>query len=589
MSFRESKRPAPLKPKVKSPRPHEHATDSVTPLQQTLGNAATQRSLNTDPANPADLQNRIATLQPMIGNSGVQRMMKSQPSSVVIQRQLRMTSANLSGKKEQTTFGKVFDNASSSTFRAIEEALDHYHKTGVDDGLVQEKFLSVIINRTKEWLDDKSHKKASDQQKRDSLNILLGEARTEYHRVIITKELGVPRLTADGLNPNDVEQFWQVVLAFDQNDAKTALFIFGKIKSKLGDGASLIESFMKRNQVSKIDPELSGVMNNPKFEMKSHAGNANAINLVKAQAQQKLARLTKLQGDAKKLDAFYRADREDMIAKKQPQPTYADLPADKKALYVQLEDKQYVPDALKILKYPLLQPGLPEALELSKLTREAEHYQALISDKAIKDKKGEKGFDKFTDTELFGVMGYTSNLYGAINSPLRFDVGDNTKFTAGHAALAGSITSALNKIKPFKGDVYRHGGDFKGYSSVNVAGAVVSDMAPLSTAIDQKGPASAAEQHEVLEILTSVAGRDVSKMSMFGGKEGEVLFAPGTRFRVVAAFERNQAMWGQEHKPEQWAIRGQRDMAYFAQAMAAVEKDDRKKEFHRVVIKVEVG
>lgn len=85
-----------------------------------------------------------------------------------------------------------------------------------------------------------------------------------------------------------------------------------------------------------------------------------------------------------------------------------------------------------------------------------------------------------------------------------------------------------------------------------------------------------------------MAGRDVSKMSMFGGKEGEVLFAPGTRFRVVAAFERNQAMWGQDHKREHWEIRGQRDMAYFAQAMTAVEKDDRKKEFHRVVIKMEV-
>jgi len=114
----------------------------------------------------------------MIGNSGCTAHVKVSPA-VWSFSGTQDDSANLSGKKEQTTFGKVFDNAAVAHFAPIEEALDHYHKNGVDDGPAQEKFLALLINRTKEWLDDKSHKKASDQQKRDSLNILLGEARLD--------------------------------------------------------------------------------------------------------------------------------------------------------------------------------------------------------------------------------------------------------------------------------------------------------------------------------------------------------------------------------------------------------------------------
>jgi hypothetical protein len=559
----------------------------IIALQQTIGNAATQRALNSDDADPNDQKNRIIALQPVIGNSGVRGMLR-RSSAAVIQRRLTITSADLSGKTARSGFGKIKDTSFSSTFRAIEDALDDYHKMGVDENGAQEKILNSILSKCADWLRDKDHQGAADDQKRTGLNKLLTQARLEIRRLQITRELGVPRQTVESFDDNTVEEFWKVVLAFEYGDTKTALSLFAPIKSKLGDGASLIEAFMKRNQVAKIDPALGASMNSSKFEMKSSAGSQQAMQLVKDQAQQKLNRLTQLKADYVRIEAFYQADKSDAINKKQKPVSYDDLPPDKKALYTKIEDKGYPPDALKILRYPLLQAGTPEALEYSKLGIEAQHYEAIISGKAVSDKKKEKGFKDFTETELYGVMGYTSNLYGAINSPLRFDVGDKSKFSAGHTALAGSITSALHKMKPYKGEVYRHGGDFKGYSSVNVPGAVVSDMAPLSTAVDQKGPASAAEDHDVLEILTSVSGRDVSKMSMFGGKEGEILFAPGTRFRVVAAFVRDQAQWGKDHADAQWSINNQIHDPYFAQALAAIKRDDRKKDFHRVVIKVEV-
>jgi len=526
----------------------------------------------------------IRVLQPALGNSRVKRLL--QPKS--IQRAIHITSDQLSGKKDHKLMGIKIDSPLTSTFRAIESALDDFHKTNEDDGPTREKYLKVIITKCREWLDDRAHQSAADEEKRWSLTRLYTEARVEQKRVIVTRELGVPRHLMDAMPSVQADQFSKVVDAFQRNDVNGAMTLFNKIKGALGDAAGLIEAFMKRRQIYAFNKDLAASMNNPKFEMTNNVGSAGAIKLVKDQAQAKLDRLAKLEADFHAAMAACTAYKADLVAKHQKLPTYTDLTPAQKAEFDSLEDRQYNPDPIKMTLFPILQGGTPLAIELGKLKGEAEHYKALISGKAVADKKKEKGFEKFTETELYSVMGYTSNLYGAINSPLRFDVGDDAKFTAGHTALAGSIASALNKLKPFKGEVYRHGGDFPGFATVNVKGAVVSDMAPLSTATDQKGPANAAEQHEVLEILSSVNGRDVSKMSMFGNKEGEVLFGPGARFRVLAAFERNPAFVGQNYSIEQWKIRGQEKDPLFKKAIAHIEADSKKNEFKRVIIKAEV-
>ena len=571
--------PAPARPE-----PAANRTD-IAP-QVTTSNASVQRTLNSE-VTLETRRRKILALQPTLGNSRVQRLLNS-PVNPRIQRAIFITSDQLSGKKDHKLFGFKVDGALTSTFRAIESALDDFHKTNEDDSHTREKHLNTIIEKCREWLGNKNHKGAADEEKRSSLNRLLTEAQVEQHRVKITRELGVTRHLMDAMQPGEVEQFWQVVLAFERNDATSAMTLFNKAKGKLGDAAGLIESFMKRRQIYAFNKDLAASMNNPKFEMTNSAGSADAIKLVKDQAKAKLDRLTKLEADFHAATAAYTAYKADLLAKQQKLPTYTDLTPAQKTEYDRLEDKQYNPDVIKMTRFPILQGGTPLALELGKLKGEAEHYRALISGKAVTEKNKEKGFEKFTEPELYGVMGYTSNLYGAINSPLRFDVGDNAKFTAGHTALAGSIASALNKLKPYKGEVYRHGGDFPGFATVNVKGATVSDMAPLSTATDQKGPANAAEQHEVLEILTSVNGRDVSKMSMFGNKEGEVLFTPGARFRILAAFERNSTSIGTKHTIDQWKIRGQEKDPLFDKAMAHVQADDKRNEFRRVIIKTEV-
>jgi hypothetical protein len=83
--------------------------------------------------------------------------------------------------------------------------------------------------------------------------------------------------------------------------------------------------------------------------------------------------------------------------------------------------------------------------------------------------------------------------------------------------------------------VYRHTGIFAGYKELNQRGATVSDMGFQSSTKDQNFAATAAEKHDVLEIIESKTGRDVEEMSKF--KEGEVLFKPGTRFQITKRFD----------------------------------------------------
>lgn len=555
-------------------------TTSISHQRQEKSNPVTSPDeVATSPQTPSD---NILHLQQSFGNQAVIQMMRegqlkqSNPTASAfnpnafaiastatkspIQRRLRTTSADLSGKQGNKFLGKIVDNAALSTFRAIEKALDEYHKTGEDDGDAQSVLLRTIVEKCRSWLNDKSHVGTDDDTKRASLTQLEIDAKYEYRRVTITKELGIPRQMIVVFDHASVDQFWDIVLDFEKNDAKSALTKFDTVKDKLGEAAKLIGSLMKRNQIHKIDPGLAAAMNNPDFKMSSTDGGQAGINLIKAQAQEKIDRFQELKKQHDEATAKIIAE----MAKPQDQRT------------------------LKQSDFPILTQEDPLNKEYNMLKAQQAQYTGIINGTTAKEKMKDKLFSKFSNSEMTGLMGYTSNLYGAINNPLRNDVGDNTKFTAGHRSLAGSITSALHKLPAYKGIVYKHSGDFPGYALVNVPGAIVSDMAPNSTAKNQKGPANAGENHEVLEIITSRTGRDVSKASVFGSGEEEVLFAPGTRYRILAAFERNRAYWGQNHDPNQWMVPGQPTNKYFQQAMAAVDVDTKKSQFHRVVIKEEV-
>lgn len=235
----------------------------------------------------------------------------------------------------------------------------------------------------------------------------------------------------------------------------------------------------------------------------------------------------------------------------------------------------------------MLNPASKECIELTMLNFQKSQYEGIISGKTINEKKAQTGFEKLTHAELYGIVGYTSNLYSTINTSMRNNVDNAGKFTDAHVELAGSITSGLNKLKPYKGRTYRHNGDFPGFADVNVRGATVVEIAPTSTALNQSSCAGAGEQHDVLEIFESINGKDVSAASLFS-KESEVMFVPGTRFRVTAVFVRRNDAWNKPHDEQQYKINGQDKQSEFKEAMALVKNDTKKDSFRRIIFKQEI-
>jgi hypothetical protein len=152
-----------------------------------------------------------------------------------------------------------------------------------------------------------------------------------------------------------------------------------------------------------------------------------------------------------------------------------------------------------------------------------------LAGKATDTQQKKQEFKVLEPAEVIAITGYTTDFYGKINTPLRQDA---HQLDAGPLAWAQAGVSGLNKLPKFKGTVFRHLGKFTGYSALNQPGAIVSDLAFSSSAVNQASCASAGKSHEVLEIIQSKTGREISAASLFG-KESEVLFRPGTQFKVV--------------------------------------------------------
>jgi hypothetical protein len=175
--------------------------------------------------------------------------------------------------------------------------------------------------------------------------------------------------------------------------------------------------------------------------------------------------------------------------------------------------------------------------DLAKWTAEDVEIQELKKNRAVLSnlagtaaakKAGDSTLRKLTVEEITGILLYSTRLYGKINYLLRSRLHELSR---NKQAIAKLAVSGLNKLDAYKGIVYRHSRNFPGYAKVNQEGAIVVDTTFLSTSMTQAGCDSAAEGHEVCEVITSKQGREITMISAF--EEGEVLFRPGTRFRVT--------------------------------------------------------
>jgi hypothetical protein len=495
----------------------------------------------------------ILSLQHTIGNAAVQRLIgRTSVTHTPIQRHLNFTSGQLGGKADASLFGKFKDNSAFSTFRKLQSLLDDYHGLGPVEVDRQYDVVTEIVVLCEKWLGDLSHLKQSDAQKEQDIRALQKEAVAEKRNLYVAQKVGLPLVLIEGLSPANFNGLYNAVALLERKDTQGGMAAFTAVKPNLGNSAALIEAFLKRNYITQIDPATAAVMDEKYEQINTNAsGGPAAISTIKSAAQAKLDRL-------KALDAQHAAALADMTASK---------------------------GAKKQADYPILAGTGAIAIEYGKLRLQKAQFESIVNGTAMADKHKKSTFAKLTDAEMAGLVGYTSDLYSTVNNPLRKDIG-TSNMAEGSKALIGATASALNKLKPYKGIVYRHADDFTGYAEMHHPGAVVSDTAFLSTAKEQKGCASAAENHGVLEILISKSGRDVSEASVFGNKEAEILFRPGTKFRVSHVLTRAQPQWGQPHNRAHWAPQ---NSPKFAEAMSLLETEGALMPgFHRVVYKVEV-
>ncbi|MBD2072903.1 DUF4157 domain-containing protein [Phormidium sp. FACHB-592] len=158
----------------------------------------------------------------------------------------------------------------------------------------------------------------------------------------------------------------------------------------------------------------------------------------------------------------------------------------------------------------------------------------------------QKPYKKHKLGEIMALTGYTTDFYGDVNTPLRKQ---DSSLNSKTMSWAKAGISGLNKLPKYEGATYRHTGLIPGYKELNQEGAIVSDLAFSSSATSQAGCASAAKQHDVLEIIMSKTGRDIKDASVFEKGEGEVLFRPGTEFRVVQRMDKNPSGAWEPNRP----------------------------------------
>ncbi len=130
--------------------------------------------------------------------------------------------------------------------------------------------------------------------------------------------------------------------------------------------------------------------------------------------------------------------------------------------------------------------------------------------------------------ELIAIYAYSRQDYNDMNMGLR---GEEPEFLAQYAAQIRITNEALAKLPEARGTVFRRvkSGD---WLDAYQEGATVTEKAYTSTSNDYDTMLGHAGAGSVEFVIKSRTGRDITQISGKGELENEVLFAPGSRFRV---------------------------------------------------------
>jgi WXG100 family type VII secretion target len=132
---------------------------------------------------------------------------------------------------------------------------------------------------------------------------------------------------------------------------------------------------------------------------------------------------------------------------------------------------------------------------------------------------------------LAALRAYTGNeFYADLNRALRTgNVDDLQRLNP----MIQNINRGLDQMPRFDGPVYRGTSLTPEQAARYVPGEFVTESAFTSTSAQ----ASKAFSGNTRFVIQSSTGRDISSLSAYGSTEAEVLFRPGTRFRVISKLE----------------------------------------------------
>lgn len=497
----------------------ETSSDFESPEIQSEDSLSVVTSLTRD---SKVTRSNILGLQRTIGNRAVMRLIASTQgpaakpvSNPTIQRKINFPPAvHMSINHLAAT---ADNKIASSTFKDLKELTISYirAKTEADEA----KYLKKMEVTSQDWKSKNSSAKSSrDKEKLAALVNLDKIVTKELARLESAANLAEVGLTDSfikELKPGEYSDLITAIYLAKQGQMQLADVYLDSLRKTRGSAVNLYRSNIVRTYIGKIDPALAKAMNKTNFKVGSKMSGLGA-SFVQTQANNLVG---ELKADKKKF--------EDDYGKKMTNETE------------QLSSKT----AMSVFGYKDDAP----LNNLAAAGKTLQSGKASQSD-SVKTPEGQAAMKSLSGNEMTALVGYTSNLYSAFSNPLRKNAG-KADFSKNNLALTQTAISAMNKFKSYSGKVYRHDSIFPGFKELNRPGGVTTDLGFMSTAREQGGAASGGTDHDVLLVLTSKTGKEIAIASIFGG-EGEVLFKPGTRFKVIKAASKHPTQGWQNADPE---------------------------------------
>jgi len=409
----------------------------------------------------------------------------------------------------------------NSTYHRIRRLHQKYLKTSKLDK--EFHYLKDIDWLAKSWLDARQGGAANTKkltnltQLRSAIAVELPKLNTKLNqqedRDYLVREIGIAEPLINPLSDVAVNYLIDASKAFAQGNLQVADAALYQLKQFIPDSITVLKSRLVRFHIKKLHPELAKAMS-PEFQLdKRTKRDQDTLDLAEAQVQ------GTVDDNLDKLHALGGADK----------------------------------DSAKMM----------------------ENTHRNLKGKADSVKKKDADFSVLEPGEIMAITGYTTDFYGEINNPLRALAKPGKRdLDSKSMAWTKAGISGLNKLPKYNGITFRHAGFFPGYKAINQVGGIVSDLAFSSSAVQQRSCPNAAKSHDALEIIFSKTGREISQASVFGEKEAEVLFRPGTEFRVEARMDKDMAT-------DTWPMPNKKLMAY-------LNSDPKKDVIQVVILKREV-